>query len=301
MNPMISVIIPVYNQAQFVRQAIDSALAQTEEPVELIVVNDGSTDDTASELAQYESDPRVRFITQDNRGVAAARNAGAALATGDLLAFLDADDIWLPTKLERQGERWKNQPDLGLVHVGVLEIDETGEALAERLDGLEGKVALDLLLFQRPVILGGGSGMLIPAPIFRELGGFDERLSTSADWDLFYRIASSYRVGFVPEILLHYRLHGANMHGNIPAMRHDMLLGFKKAFETADDELKRQRRYCYGRLHLVLAGSFLSIGQRGECWKHIMKALWYHPANLLDLFRRFRRDHDHSASTTASS
>lgn len=290
MDSHISVVIPVYNQAQFVRAAVDSVLSQTDPPGEIIVVNDGSTDGTAPELARYENDPRVRVLQQENRGVAAARNAGAALATGGLLAFLDADDIWLPEKLARQRERWISETDLGLIHVGVLEVDENGEALAERLDGLEGKVALDLLLFKRPVILGGGSGMLIPANVFNELGGFDEQLSTSADWDLFYRIAARHPVGFVPEILLHYRIHGANMHGNIPAMRHDMLLGFAKAFANTDEELKRQRRFCYGRLHLVLAGSFLTVGQRGECWKHIVKALWYHPANLLDLFRRFRRD-----------
>ncbi|MEO6392805.1 MAG: glycosyltransferase [Pyrinomonadaceae bacterium] len=290
MTPTVTVIIPVFNQARFVRQAVDSALAQTRVPIELIVINDGSTDETATELASYESEPRVRVIAQENRGVAAARNAGAALAQGELLAFLDADDIWLPEKLARQVERFVREPEVGLIHTGVLEVDEAGETLSVRMDGLEGDVALDLLLFQRPVILGGGSGMLIPATIFAELGGFDERLSTSADWDLFFRVAANHRVGFVPEIMLHYRIHGANMHGNIPAMRHDMLLGFAKAFEKADDELKRRRRFCYGRLHLVLAGSFLTVGQRGECWKHIMKALWYHPANLLDLFRRFRRD-----------
>lgn len=280
MNHRVSVIIPAYNQARFVSEAIESALAQTYSSYEVIVVNDGSTDNTAEILAAFAADPRVRIVHRSNGGVASARNAGAAMASGTLLAFLDADDIWLPQKLEMQVARFVQNPSLGLVHCGVTEIDDTGAALRERTDGLEGNVALDLVLFERPVILGGGSGAMIPSNVFTEIGRFDERMSTSADWDLFFRIASRYRVGFVPETLLRYRIHGANMHGNIRAMRHDMLLGFDKAFATRGPELQRRRRYAYGRLHLVLAGSFWVTRERPAALRHAAQALWYHPWGL---------------------
>lgn len=286
MNHHVSVIIPVYNQARFVSEAIESALAQTYSSYEVIVVNDGSTDNTAEVLAAFAGDPRVRIVDQSNRGVAAARNAGAGTSAGDLLAFLDADDVWLPQKLENQVARFKQDPSLGLVHCGVVEIDGNGTPLRERTDGLEGNVALDLLLFERTVILGGGSGAMIPAKVFTEIGGFDERMSTSADWDLFFRIASHYGVGFVPEVLLRYRIHGSNMHGNIRAMRHDMLRGFAKAFAGAGGELAPRRRYCYGRLHSVLSGSFFATGYGFESVKHGLKAGWYYPPSLARLAGR---------------
>lgn len=289
MSAEISVVIPVFNQARFVADAVTSALNQTLSPLEVIVVDDGSTDETAAVLQQFAADPRVKLIRQENRGVSAARNAGAAVACGKYLAFLDADDIWLPAKLERQRERFTLDPKLTLVHCGMAVIDGAKHPLREQMDGKEGSIAPELLFFEGPVILGGGSGLMVPAAVFHELGGFDERMSTSADWDLFYRLANRGPVGFVPEILLQYRVHGSNMHGNISAMRHDMLLGYEKAFTGADRELRRRRRYAYHRLHYVLAGSFVATGEQKQAWKHGLKAIWYRPSSaLMMLGRSFR-------------
>ena len=274
----VSVVIPTYNHAQFLGQAIESALGQTLAPIEVIVIDDGSTDSTPDVLARYGE--CVFGVRQQNRGVAAARNKGAEIATGDLLAFLDADDVWLPRKLELQSARFVREPQLGLVHCGVEDIDEQGSPLGKHLDGLEGRAATELLLFHRPVILGGGSGIAIPRAVFEALGGFDARLSTSADWDLFYRISSRYNVGFVPEVLLRYRVHEGNMHGNVRAMEHDMLLGYEKAFGGSDTTLQGIRRRCYGNLHAVLAGSFFSAGEYGGFLRHTMKSLFLTPNNI---------------------
>lgn len=286
MNSDVSVVIPVFNQARFVGDAVSSALGQTLSPLEVIVVDDGSTDETPEVLRQFATAPRVKIIRQDNRGVAAARNAGVAAAHGKYLAFLDADDIWLPPKLARQRDRFGLNPELTLVHCGLMVIDENKTKLREEAAGREGHIAPELLFFEGPVILGGGSGLMVPAGLFRELGGFDERMSTSADWDLFYRLANRGPVGFVPEILLQYRMHGHNMHGNIRAMRHDMLLGYRKAFAGADAELRRRRRYAYHRLHSVLAGSFVAVGQKKQGWKHGLIAVGYRPASVFAMIGR---------------
>lgn len=275
----ISVIIPTYNQAQFLGEAIESALAQTLPPRELIVVDDGSSDGTARVLAGFEG--RIRAMRQANRGVAAARNAGARAASGDALAFLDSDDRWLPEKLERQSARLEAESDLGLVHVGFEEIDANGAVLNAHMDGREGWVAEDILLFDGPVILGGGSGVMIPRRVFEEAGGFDERLSTSADWDLYYRIAARYRIGFIDRVLLQYRLHGANMHGNVRAMEHDMLLAYEKAFGEADEPPAIGRWRCYGNLHTVLAGGFFAAGEYGKFISHAVKGVCLSPRNLV--------------------
>jgi glycosyltransferase involved in cell wall biosynthesis len=274
----VSAIIPTYNHAGFLPGALESVFAQTCCPLEVIVVDDGSTDETAEVLRVYEG--RIRVLRQANRGVAAARNAGAAMALGELLAFLDADDAWLPSKLERQAARFDVESGIGLVHCGVEEVDGRGRQLRTRLDGMEGWVSREMLLFRRGVILGGGSAAVIRRTTFLDVGGFDEDLSTSADWDLYYRVARRYPVGFVPEMLVRYRVHSGNMHRNIQAMTRDMLAAYAKAFSEQDPELQRLRRGAYGRLHAMLAGSFFRAGEYGQFARHALASVAMRPGQV---------------------
>jgi glycosyltransferase involved in cell wall biosynthesis len=277
-RPSVSVVIPAYNHAAFLGEALESVFGQSVRPREVIAVDDGSTDDTAEVLRMYER--RIRVLSQPNRGVAAARNAGAAVASGELLAFLDADDAWLPAKLERQVARFDGEPEIGLVHCGVAEVDGRGRQLRARLDGMEGWVSTEMLLFRRGVILGGGSAAVIRRAAFLDVGGFDEALSTSADWDLYYRVARRYPVGFVPEVLVRYRVHGGNMHRNVDAMTRDMLAAYAKVFSEQDPELQRLRRWAYGRLHAMLAGSFFQAGEYRRFARHAAASLAARPGQV---------------------
>jgi glycosyltransferase involved in cell wall biosynthesis len=274
----VSVIIPTYNHAAFLPEALENVFAQTCSPLEIIVVDDGSTDETAEVLRAYEG--RIRVLSQANRGVAAARNAAAAVASGELLALLDADDAWLSTKLERQVARLDSEPEIGLVHCGVAEVDGRGRQFRARLDGMEGWVATEMLFFRRGVILGGGSAAVIRRAAFLEVGGFDEALSTSADWDLYYRLARRYPVGFVREVLVRYRVHGGNMHRNVHAMARDMLAAYGKAFGERDPELQRLRRRAYGRLHAMLAGSFFRAGEYRRFARHAAASVAARPGQV---------------------
>ena len=299
----VSVIIPTYNHARFLNQAIDSVLAQTLLPYDIIVVDDGSTDETASVLLGYGD--QIKVIHQRNQGVAVARNAGVLNACGAYLAFLDADDIWLPQKLEKQFARFQAEPGLGLVNCGMVEITNAGLMMKEYLDGDDGWVAEKMLLFNgRSVVVGIGSTSLVPRQVFEEVGGFDPRLSTSADWDLACRIAFHYPVGFVPEILLHYRIHGTNMHTNFQAMEHDMLLAFEKAYQSATPEIRHLRRRGYGNLHTVLAGGYFSVGQYRQFLPHAIKSLALTPGNItryLDYPRRWWQRRTSAVSTRQQS
>jgi len=279
--PLVSVVIPNCNYGRYLGQAIESVLNQSYGRIEVLVVDDGSTDDSDMVARRYAE--RIRWIEQSRLGVSAARNRGARESKGELLAFLDADDLWLPAKLERQVQRFLDDPALGLVHCGSEDVTAEGLTIRRRVDGIEGWVAKDLLLLRRPVILGGGSSIVASRETFRAVGGFDERLSTSADWDFNYRVALRQRVGFVRDVLLKYRVHGSNMHANVRLMEHDMLLAFRKAFEAAPPDIERLRSRCYGNLHMTLAGSFYQAGLLREFAIHAARSLRYAPGNCTKL------------------
>jgi glycosyltransferase involved in cell wall biosynthesis len=272
------VFIPTYNYGRFLPHALDSVLGQTYPAREVIVVDDGSTDETPSVLARYKD--RIRVIHQCRSGPSAARNAGVMVASGELLAFLDSDDVWLPRKLERQVQRLQTEPGLGLIHCGIEEIDVTGASFRRRLDGLEGWIADELLLMRRAVILGGGSGSLIPRRVFAVAGGFDESLQAAEDWDLFYRIARRYQVGFVSEVLLQYRFHGANSQMNLRVREKMAMRAYAKAFENAEPRVRRLRRRAYGNLHMALAALFYADKQSVGALRHALKSVWFTPRTM---------------------
>lgn len=274
-QPLISVVIPNYNYGRYLGGAIESVLAQSYPTTEVVVVDDGSTDQSREVLRRYEG--RIRWVRQERLGVSAARNRGAQESRGELIAFLDADDAWSPQKLERQVSRLLADPDLGLVHCGEVVTDASGAVLAVRVEGGEGWVAHELLRYQRVVVVAPGSTALVPRRVFEAIGGFDPRLSTFADWDFSYRIASRYRIGFVPEAMVQVRSHGGSMQRNVCVMEHDMLLAYDKAFREAPPELRRLQRRCLGHLHMLLAGSFLATGRPLRGLRHVGQALWLNP------------------------
>jgi glycosyltransferase involved in cell wall biosynthesis len=267
----ISVIIPTYNRAGEVCRAIDSALAQTLPPFEVIVVDDGSTDETPSALARYGD--RIRVLRQTNQGVSAARNAGIAVARGELLAFLDSDDAWLPRKLELQSARIDADPALGLVHCGA-EFEDSGI----RLDGMEGSVATEILRLDRSVIVSHASSVMVPRRIAEEVGGFDARMRVSEDWDFCYRVAKHYRIAFVAEPLVIQARHATGLQNNIVRMEQGMLLALEKAF--TDPAIRALRRHSYGRLHRILSGSYFEQRQWGGFLRHFAKSIRWDWRNI---------------------
>lgn len=273
--PVISVIIPNYNYAGYIDQAVDSVLAQTYRNVEITVVDDGSKDGSLDILSSYGDS--IRVIEQKNAGVAVARNTGVAGSSGEMVAFLDADDVWLPQKLERQVQKMASDDEIGLVHCSMRYIDPNGVVCGEISAGKEGHVADDLLLFESGTLIGAGSTALVRRQVFEDAGGFDPRLSTAADWDLGYRIAVRRKVGFVSEPLVLYRTHNSNMHSNIGAMEHDMLLGFEKAF-AAGSSLDPNR--CYANLYKTLAGSYFHAGRYPDFARNAVKSVARRPGNI---------------------
>lgn len=198
--PLVSVIVPTYNRAGLLRETVDSVLAQTYPRVELVVVDDGSTDETPALLASYGA--RIRVIRKQNGGGTAARNTGIAAARGDLISVLDHDDLLLPDKIAHQVALLQERPELGLVHCGYYRMDRHGRYLDKVTDLPEGDVRMRIVL---GCFIWSGAP-LIRRAVLDEVGPFDERI-WSSDADMWLRIAlAGYPFGCVQEPLGAYRI-----------------------------------------------------------------------------------------------
>ena len=197
MVPRVSVVIPTYNRWPMVGEAIESVLGQTYPGFELIVVDDGSTDDTVAQLGKYRS--RLRLFSQVRKGVSAARNVGAGEARGSLLAFLDSDDLWRPTKLAFQADFMELHPEIAVCQTEEIWI-RNGVRVNPR--AIHRKPAGDIFLPSLDLCLVSPSAVMMRRDLFVALGGFDEALPVCEDYDLWLRIAIDHQVALIPEPLV---------------------------------------------------------------------------------------------------
>ena len=194
----ISVIIPTFNRAALLPRAIDSVLRQTYRSIEIIVIDDGSTDHTASVAAEYGN--ALRYFHQSNAGASAARNRGIREARGTLIAFLDSDDTWHPEKLVRQAALF-SAPAIGAVHCAIrVEHTERGETKGLYYPG-DALDLHDVLALRIP----WPTAMMVRRDVLLEMGGFDETLVASEDWELCIRIARKYILAGIPDVLADYQ------------------------------------------------------------------------------------------------
>ena len=193
MSPTVSVIIPTYNRWPMVGEAIESVLAQSYRSWELIVVDDGSTDDTSERLALYGS--KIKYISRQRSGVAAARNHGIASATGQYVAFLDSDDLWMPRKLEVQTAFMEQHPN-----VQICQTEEIWIHRGVRINpkAKHAKPSGDIFRSSLDLCLVSPSAVMMSTPLFIESGGFDESFPVCEDYDLWLRISVHCSVPLIP-------------------------------------------------------------------------------------------------------
>jgi len=206
-QPKVSTIIPVYNGSLYLAQAIESVLSQTYTNYEIIVVDDGSTDDSYSVIQQYL--PQVRYVEQSNQGVAAARNHGLKLAQGEFIAFLDQDDFFLPDKFSTQVNCLMEHPELAFVSSGWAIVNAQGATVGAVQPWLSlAKLDLPAILVWKPVFLGA---MLFRRSFLELVEGFDRSLSQTPDVDLVLRLALKGGYGdWVRQVTVGYRQHERN-------------------------------------------------------------------------------------------
>ncbi len=208
MIPRVSVVMANYNYARFLRAAIDSVLNQTLGDLELIVVDDGSTDDSREIIQTDLSDSRVRFVPVDHLGQPGAKNAGIELARAPLIAFLDADDVWELDKLEKQTALFDRDPALGVAYSRRRLIDENDREMPCRQPRLYRGDVLPQIFRDNFVCF---SSALVRRLVFEHLGRFDPNIDLAIDYDFWLRAAAHYRFDYVDEPLVRYRCG----HGNL--------------------------------------------------------------------------------------
>lgn len=280
MEPLVSVVIPAFNAAPYLSRAVESVLAQTHPVAELVVVDDGSSDETYEVAGRFDS--AVVRIRQANRGVSNARNRGAAATRGDLIAFLDADDEWLPRKLEVQLARLAARPEVVASFTNSVAVDERTGSERSLPYRLEPDMERSLLV--KGPLIGNASSVLVRRGAFEAVGGFDEALSQSADYELWLRLAGRGAFDYVPEVLVRLRVREGSMSSSVPLLERDTRRLLDKFFADPARAARyaRDKGRAYGNALTMLSGSYLHAGDLRSSLRCLMEAVRRHPASLVE-------------------
>lgn len=201
--PRVSVITPTFNRARFIEESVASVLAQTAKSFELLIVDDGSTDNTREVLEPYFVDRRVKYFYQENQGQSVARNRGLAESRGQYICFIDSDDAWEANKLERQLKFMDENPDVDVVYGDIITMDERSKEVGrENMRRFSGKITGELLRDNFVSI----STAMMRRHCFEQMGGFDEYDRLAEDYDLWLRYSTRFYFHYLPEYLSRYRV-----------------------------------------------------------------------------------------------
>ncbi|SNC74370.1 Glycosyltransferase involved in cell wall bisynthesis [Marinobacter sp. es.048] len=271
----VSVVTPTYNRARFLPDAVASVLAQTYADLELIVVDDGSVDNTRKVLEPFLSDGRVRYFYQENQGQSHARNHAIEQATGDFIAFLDSDDLWAPYKLKKQLAILKANPDVDVIHGDEAMIDEQGSVISlENMKRYSGYITRYLLADNSVSI----ATVLVRRRCFDEMGGFDTSMGVADDYELWLRFSARYLFHYEPCIVASYRV----MADQISSDKRRRFAANEKIIRTflarhGEVLSVRDRRWGLARFFCRKARYFASVGERYVATGAVARAFWYAP------------------------
>lgn len=244
MEPKVSIVTPLYNSSACIQSTIESVLGQVYENWEMVLINDGSTDDTAEKVKPYLVDPRIRYLSQDNQGIAAARNAGIAAAAGEWVCLLDHDDRWLPNKLTGQ-IAFATERDLEIVATDAVVIkegertlyslnfsDETRRALAQNLKA--GKLDMFAVLIRGNFLCS--SSVAIKRRLFDQFGLLDAEAAPADDYEMWLRCAAAgTRIGYLDQPLIEYHMHEGNFSRDTLMMMTKEIYALRKCRQLAKE------------------------------------------------------------------
>ena len=288
----VSILMPVYNGSQYLSEAIKSALAQTYKNIELLIVNDGSTDNSADIIRPFLKDSRVIYIEQKNAGVASARNTAIKKARGKYIGFLDQDDLWLPNKLSTQIKFLETNKEIAFVHSRQGYIQTDGAPIhtysKDWVSDLHGKCFTELFKRNRIAVLT----VLLRKSVIDDIGFFNETVSRADDYELWLRICSKYSIGFQDKNLALYRCHDKNASHDYIKMEQAELNALetlynknKEAFIFIDKNILNNR---FSKLHTEVAnGFFWQKHNYSFALRHYLKALYFKPIDWKNIKQSF--------------
>lgn len=247
--PSISVVVPVFNGEQTIKETLESVLKQTFTDFELIVINDGSQDKTLEVISSIK-DNRLQVYSYPNAGLAASRNRGITRATSEYIAFIDADDIWTSDKLEAQFNALQANPDAAVAYSWTDYIDEHSQFLRRGSHiAINGDILPQLLVMD---FLENGSNPLIRKQAFIEVGNFDESLNAAEDWDMLLRLARRYHFVAVPSPQILYRISANSMSAKVLQQEAETLKVIECAFNQAPESLQYLKKQSLANLYKYL-------------------------------------------------
>lgn len=247
--PLVTVIIPVFNGAKTIQDTIASVLNQSFSDFELLIMNDGSTDNTLEVVAGFD-DARIKVLSHPNSGSNPTRNRGIEAATGEFISFIDADDLWTPDKLEAQLNALKDAPQAAVVYSWTDCIDEQGHYLRPGAHAIvSGDVHANLLLTD---CIGSGSNVLVRKQALIDAGKFDESLPNAQDWDMWLRLSARYQFACVPKTQVLYRVSPASLSSNVQRMEDASMRVIERSFSQAPAALQYLKPYSLGNRYKFL-------------------------------------------------
>jgi glycosyltransferase involved in cell wall biosynthesis len=285
--PQISVVIPAYNAERTIIETIKSVQQQTFQDVEIIIINDGSKDKTV-ELVQSIQDESLQIFSYENGGVALARNRGFSHATGEFIAFLDADDLWTADKLQLQLTALEQNPKAGVAYSWTcfMDVDEDGKPfsfLPSPKYSFAGNVYEKLLVSD---FIHSSSNTLIRREAIESTGEFDPTLKSCEDWDYWLRLAAHWHFAVVPKHQILYRRTPGSMSSKVEVMKEASLIAMEKAYQAAPPELQYLKSYTLTSFHIYCASLYLQhrtdLSGVSQARQHLWSAICLQPKTLLN-------------------
>ena len=287
MNGLISVVIPTHNRAAILLEAVESVLKQTYQNFEILIVDDGSTDNTKG-IVKSVDDQRIFYLFQENAGPAAARNTGIRKAKGEYVAFLDSDDLWHPRKLEKQMDIFRREDGVGLVSTGSTYLDSEGKCIFKKACRAHDTTEyLKYLVLSPDKAFTGTPTLLVKKECFAKVGLFDERQLLFEDWDLCFRIGLRYEIRVINETLTTIRMDKQSFSSLSDELRFKTmhLRYLEKAFgyEGLPEEILKIKRQSYSNAFWSLGHRTLYRSKKFRMSRELLsQSLHYSPWKIFD-------------------
>jgi len=274
-RPLVSVITPTYNRADFVLEAVNSVLSQTYDRFELLIVDDGSEDNTREILEPLLEDARIRYFYQENQGQSVARNLALSHAKGEFVCFLDSDNAWTPEKLASQLAVFREKPDVDVIYGDIITIDSKGNELSRsNMRRYSGNIAFQML---KDNCVSMNTAMA-RKKCFDEMGGLSGQRRVADDYELWLKLSSRYQFHYVPEYLAYYRVMPDQISSDKTRrfnVNQSIIEDFRKDFPETLSEARFNEAFAF--FYTRKARYLASEGNRREALTCIYRAMRYRP------------------------